>query len=351
LKILTAIPLLLLPSLYIDLALAENNPNELSKHLSTIVVPQPILRIEPEYPMSAARSSREGWAVFSFVINEEGGVEDVLVKETSGSKDLTKSAKRAIESWRYKPAMSGGKAIKQCVNTVQMDFRMEGDSTQGVSRNFKRRYKRAIAALEAKNYTELDELLTKLNKNKSMHLSEYNFLQILMADYAKALGNKEKQLQHLNRVAMALSPLSDEKHKVSILYRTFVLQVELNQFQAAYRTYEKLIKQPAAEPYLAEFDEIIEKVDNMIASDKDLVIAATIKNDFWSADLVRNEFSLLNVQGSLHTLDVRCANKRHVYTIKENSTWTMPSAWEDCSIYVYGEPNTQFNLIEHPLKS
>jgi hypothetical protein len=27
---------------------------------------------------------------------------------------------------------------------------MEGDSTQGVSRNFKRRYKKAIAALEAK---------------------------------------------------------------------------------------------------------------------------------------------------------------------------------------------------------
>ncbi len=350
-KIFTSTTLLLLPSLYTNFVLAENSPNELSKHLSTIVVPEPILRIEPKYPLSAARSGREGWAIFSFVINEEGRVEDVLVKETSGSKDLTKSAKRAIENWRYKPAMADGKAIQQCVNTVQMDFRMIGDSTQGVSRKFKRKYKKAIAALDAKNYNKLDELLTQLQNNKSMHLSEYNFMQILMADYAKALGNKEKQLQHLNRVAMALGPMRDEKQKLSILYRTFGLQVELSQFQAAYRTYEELITLPAAKPYLAEFSEIIAKIDDVISSDKNLVIPASINNDFWSADLVRNEFSLVDVEGALHTLDVRCANKRHVYTIEENSTWKVPSSWKNCSIYVYGEPKTQFNLIEHPLKS
>ncbi|MCP4992034.1 MAG: energy transducer TonB [Colwellia sp.] len=349
-KIFIAASLLITPSLFANFALAEEESKNVSKHLSTIVVPEPILRVEPKYPMSAARDGREGWAVFSFVINEEGRVEDVLVKETSGSKDITKAAQRAIGKWRYKPAMVNGKPIQQCVNTVQMDFKMGGNNTtKGVSRRFKNKYSKALAALNSQDFSELDELILQMKKTKSMHLSEYNYLQLLMADYAKAQGKKAKQLKHLSRVAMALTPLADDKQKLSVLYQVFNLQIELNQFQAAYTSYEKLIKLPAAKPYLDKFTAVIAKLDAVIAGDQDIVINGVVKKDFWTADLVRNNFSLVDVEGSLHTLDVRCANKRHVYTIEEDSTWKVPASWENCSIYVYGEPKTQFKLIEHSL--
>ena len=123
---------------------STNNANNLSKHLSTIIAPEPITRVEPKYPIQAARDGREGWAILSFVINEDGKVEDVIVKESSGSKDITKASIKSVKKWRYKPAMENGKAIQQCVNTVQLDFRMGkpggGDKgTMGVSKRFKRK--------------------------------------------------------------------------------------------------------------------------------------------------------------------------------------------------------------------
>lgn len=78
-----------------------SNAVELSKHLATIVSPEPILRVEPKYPINAARNNREGWARLSFVIDEQGDVSNVLVIETSGSKDLTRAAIKAAERWKY----------------------------------------------------------------------------------------------------------------------------------------------------------------------------------------------------------------------------------------------------------
>jgi TonB family protein len=328
-----------------------SNAIELSKHLSTIVSPEPMVRIAPKYPKKAAKNRREGWARLSFVIDEKGDVSNVLVIETSGSKDLTQAAIKAAEQWKYKPAMENGKPIQQCVNSVQMNFRMNKNGTTGVSRRFISKYKKAQQALVDKDYGEVEQQLALMKKNKYLHLSENNYLQLLSAEYAKEKGNKDEQLSHLNLVSVSVSSESNEKQKLSVLYQTLNLQIELNKFQAAHVTYEKLIELPSAKPYLSQLSEVMIKVDNVIAGDKNLVITADIKNEFWRADLVRNEFSLTDIEGSLHTLDVRCANKRHVYTVKEDNSWKLPASWENCSIYVYGEPKTTFKLIEHPFKA
>jgi len=322
---------------------------DISQHLVTRIEPEPIKRVAPKYPVSAARDAREGWARLSFVIDEEGNVNNILVTDTSGSKDITKAAIKAAKKWKYKPAMENGKPVQQCVNSVQMDFRMHKNGTTGATRRFISKYKKAQQALADKDYKELEKQIALMQKNKYMHLSENNYLHLLSAEYAKETGQKNKQLSHLNRVAMSLVTMTDEKQKLSVLYQVFSLQLELNKFKAAHATYEKLIQLPAAKPYREQFVSAITKVNDIIASDKNLVLDGTINKEFWTTELVRNEFSLTDVEGSLHTLDVRCANKRHVYTIEQNNTWKLPSSWQDCRIYVFGEPNSQFKLIEHPL--
>ncbi len=86
----------------------------------------PIVRIEPKYPIQAARDGKEGWVKLSFTINEIGGVEDVKVIEAQPKRIFNKEAKRALRKWKYKPKVVDGKPQKQFGLAVQLDFKMDG---------------------------------------------------------------------------------------------------------------------------------------------------------------------------------------------------------------------------------
>lgn len=85
----------------------------------------PIVRIEPRYPMQAARDGVEGWVKMSFTINETGGVEDVQVVDANPRRVFDKEATRALRKWKYRPKVVDGKAMKQTGMTVQLDFTLE----------------------------------------------------------------------------------------------------------------------------------------------------------------------------------------------------------------------------------
>lgn len=86
----------------------------------------PIVRIEPQYPISAARDGKEGWVQLSFTINELGGVDDIEVIDADPKRVFDREAKRALKKWKYKPKIVDGKALKQPGMTVQLDFKLNG---------------------------------------------------------------------------------------------------------------------------------------------------------------------------------------------------------------------------------
>ncbi|MDO6445726.1 TonB family protein [Colwellia sp. 1_MG-2023] len=88
----------------------------------------PIVRIEPKYPIQAARDGKEGWVKLSFSINEIGGVEDVTVIDAEPKRIFDKEARRALRKWKYKPKVVDGKPLRQTGLTVQLDFKMDGGS-------------------------------------------------------------------------------------------------------------------------------------------------------------------------------------------------------------------------------
>lgn len=87
----------------------------------------PIVRIEPRYPIQAARDGKEGWVRLSFTINEVGGVEDVKVIEAEPKRIFNREATRALRKWKYKPKIVEGKPVKQFDMRVQLDFTLEGN--------------------------------------------------------------------------------------------------------------------------------------------------------------------------------------------------------------------------------
>ena len=89
---------------------------------------RPIVRINPKYPIAAARDGIEGWVRLRFNINEIGAVTDITVLESQPKRVFNKAAKQALKKWKYKAKSVDGKMVKQEGLTVQLDFNIDQQS-------------------------------------------------------------------------------------------------------------------------------------------------------------------------------------------------------------------------------
>ena len=89
---------------------------------------RPVVRINPKYPMEAARSGIEGWVVLSFSIDEIGQVNNVSVINAEPKRIFDQAAKQALKKWKYRAKMLNGQPVTQDNLTVQLDFVMNEQS-------------------------------------------------------------------------------------------------------------------------------------------------------------------------------------------------------------------------------
>ncbi|MDO6475703.1 energy transducer TonB [Alteromonas sp. 1_MG-2023] len=86
--------------------------------------PEPLYRVNPDYPVSYARRGKDGSAVLSFTIDDEGFVRDIELIETDGGSMFGTAAIKALEHWRYAPRFVGGNAVATKSRMVRMDFKL-----------------------------------------------------------------------------------------------------------------------------------------------------------------------------------------------------------------------------------
>lgn len=87
----------------------------------------PLVRVEPRYPVDAAREGVSGWVRLSFSIDETGAVTDVAVLAAEPGTVFNREAVRALRRWKYQPQLVDGKAVRQQNMQVQLDFSLQSD--------------------------------------------------------------------------------------------------------------------------------------------------------------------------------------------------------------------------------
>ena len=83
-------------------------------------------RREPEYPALAVRRGYQGTTLLRVRILEDGRVEVVEVKESSGYRILDEAAMKAVTPWRFTPALMAGKPVASWV-LVPIAFKLTGN--------------------------------------------------------------------------------------------------------------------------------------------------------------------------------------------------------------------------------
>ncbi|MBQ8699054.1 MAG: energy transducer TonB [Schwartzia sp.] len=79
----------------------------------------------PEYPYSAQRKNIEGTVVVRFLLNKDGGVDDVDVAESSGNDALDRAALEAAEGFSFSPGLDGYGRPVRCYAYQPFTFRLE----------------------------------------------------------------------------------------------------------------------------------------------------------------------------------------------------------------------------------
>lgn len=85
-----------------------------------VSLPQPIKRVHPEYPVSAAKNGLFGYVKMRFLVDEAGLVTAIDTLDTFPENTFEKSAVKAVKKWRYEP--SG----QQHLMDVRIDYSLSG---------------------------------------------------------------------------------------------------------------------------------------------------------------------------------------------------------------------------------
>jgi protein TonB len=73
----------------------------------------PLVRVEPQYPLSAKQKGIEGWVELRYTITKLGTVTDIIVTGANAGTIFNRSAIQAVSKWKYNPKIENGVAVER----------------------------------------------------------------------------------------------------------------------------------------------------------------------------------------------------------------------------------------------
>lgn len=86
---------------------------------------QPIIRIEPDYPLPALTRGLEGTCDLRFDVSAQGSPYNIDVMNCS-SPVFERNSRRAVEDWKYRPKTLQGQAVPMHGVETRLRYQMEG---------------------------------------------------------------------------------------------------------------------------------------------------------------------------------------------------------------------------------
>jgi len=74
-------------------------------------LPAPVYQVRPGYPASARRKGINGLVVLSCLVRPDGRPSDIRVISSEPASVFDANAEKALEQWRFKPAMHQGRPV------------------------------------------------------------------------------------------------------------------------------------------------------------------------------------------------------------------------------------------------
>lgn len=310
-----------------------------------------------EYPPRERMLGQEGWVILSFVVSPDGTVVDPIVENSSGQPGFERAALKAAAKQRYTPASIDGKPVEQCATHVRYVFSIP-DMPRDARPEFGAKFRKTRSLIDGGDLATAQTNIDDLFKTGTWNHYETSRLHLLKYELCKTSKDEACMLNSLERAASEDGSNLEPALYRNVLEATAALDIQLEFYGDALAVIEK---RNTVKPRLEPSHPLLEAaaaIRARIAGTDDLVFAGKIGfrsgcdvgAPNWRHQLLRREFSVVPEQGKIDKLEVRCDWRRTTDTVSTEKAWKVPVSWGDCSVFVFGDPDATFELVEYPLQ-
>jgi len=317
---------------------------------------KPLTRVAPKYPKREAQKGVEGWVDVSFVISPKGIVDEVIIDASSGREAFEKETLRSVRKWRYEPATLDGKPVEQCHTKVRIVYALEQRRLKrGARMRFKKEYAKASAFLEQGQLEKATATIDKIEQEHVTTLYESARVWMLRSMVNEKEGDALKQLSSLSRAASGSKIYIEPSIKIAVFSKILGLELDFKHYADALDTIERLAELDLDDGMAQKLDKLKIEIEATRVDERVIAIDATIgeareEHDnagTWRHTLLRRTVGIEEISGSLERVELRCTWHRVKAKPEKGRAWRIPPEWGDCSIYVFGEPGSTFQLLEY----
>lgn len=250
-----------------------------------------------------------------------------------------------------------GKAIEQCHTKVLISFALDqpGNRVRGATRSFKKQYENTIELLNQGNFEKARSTIEEMEEKFVTNLYERSRLWILRSMLQEVEGDDLGQLESLQRGVSGGGEYVEPTVYLTVLMKIFNLQMKFQHYADALETLETLEGLDLDGDTAAKLAQFKYQIEGLRTTDRTVAIDGEIgeareEHDgagIWLHKLLRRTAGIENVAGSLDRVELRCDWRRVKAKPENGRAWRIPSEWGDCSIYVFGEPGSTFQLLEY----
>lgn len=308
-----------------------------------------IKKYKPVYPRVDLAKGNESWVILSLIVDKKGNSSKPIIIDSIGGALFKKAAIRAAKNFKYTPAILNGKAIKSSDNRVKVSFAIDRDGRPGATRRFLKRYRLARKLLLDNKFQDFEVKIDELEKIYTKNFYEYSWLWLLKSIYYKKTNKNSEYLEAIKK-----SLAYDSKYLPTEVYNATLVnlyseQISQGKIVAALSTAKSMQKRNKS---ASAFEETLKHRDGVISylSSADTLRTQGELTDVdkpWKHELYHNKFFFEISDGKLSDLEIRCSKKIRRFTIESiDQTWEIPKKWGQCSLFLFGQTSSQFELYE-----
>ena len=300
-----------------------------------------------QYPRRALTRGEEGWVYLNFFVDTDGKPYDIDLLDRSGSPTFEDAAIRALRSTTFEAAEYNGRKVNHGYR-MQYTFEIEGKSAL-YAESFKRRFYEVVNAISSKLKDEAEVGLTVLRERRRT-LHEDAMYWTAKYYFNQEWGTASEQLISVSRAIGhdRGRRFMDANLHQQLLWSKLILQLQQKKYVSALDTLERFSELKDADAALQEQAAKYKRaIDDLKLSSLIIAVEGTLgPKGNWGHELIRDRFSVTEVEGQLGEFILTCQRDRLRFEYEPGIEYSYNDSSGTCRVGVTGDPGTSFRFIQ-----